>query len=43
MTFLCIARYEKGYDFMVALKKLGAKVILLTSQSLENANWRESF
>lgn len=43
MTFLCIASYEKGYDFMVALKKLGAKVILLTSQSLENANWPREF
>jgi biotin carboxylase len=43
MTFLCIASYEKGYDFMVALKKLGANVILLTSQSLENANWPREF
>lgn len=43
MTFLCIASYEKGYDFMVALKKLGANVILLTSQSLESANWPREF
>lgn len=43
MTFLCIASYEKGYDFMVALKKLGANVILLTSQSLESANWPREY
>ncbi len=43
MTFLCIASYEKGYDFMVAIKKLGANVILLTSQSLESANWPREF
>ncbi|MCF8243460.1 MAG: ATP-grasp domain-containing protein [Melioribacteraceae bacterium] len=39
LTFLCIASYEKGSDFLRQAKQLGCRVILLTSQSLENANW----
>ena len=43
MTILCISSYEKGSEFMRQAKSDGCKVLLLTSQSLENANWpRES-
>jgi biotin carboxylase len=43
MTILCISSYEKGAEFMKQAKKEGCKVILITSQSLENADWpRES-
>ncbi len=43
MTILCIASYEKGQEFMRECKRGGCRVLLLTSQSLENANWpRES-
>lgn len=39
LTFLCIASYEKGFDFLRAAKELGNRVILFTSKSLENVNW----
>ncbi len=43
LTILCISSYEKGFDFMREAKLLGCRVILLTSKSLENADWpRES-
>lgn len=43
LTILCISSYEKGFDFMREAKALGCRVILLTSKSLENADWpRES-
>lgn len=38
-TILCIASYRKGDQFMIAAKRFGARVILLTSQSLEGADW----
>lgn len=38
-TVLCLASYEKGFDFMREAKNQGARVILLTSKSLENADW----
>lgn len=42
-TILCIASYEKGADFMRQCFAEGCRVILLTSESLKNANWpRES-
>jgi len=42
-TILCIASYEKGFDFMKTAKEFGARVFLLTSKSLEHASWpRES-
>ncbi len=42
-TILCIASFEKGQEFMRQCKREGARVILLTSKSLEDANWpRES-
>ncbi len=43
LTFLCIASYKKGDDFLIRCKKEGCRVILLTSKSLEDADWpRES-
>jgi len=43
MTILCMSSYEKGQDFMRQCKREGCRVILLTSKSLENADWpRES-
>lgn len=43
LTFLCIASYYKGNRFMQALKKCGARVILLTSKKHEDKAWpRES-
>jgi biotin carboxylase len=39
LTFLVLASYEKGHDFMKQCRKEGCRVILLTSQSLENAEW----
>ncbi len=42
-TILCISSYEKGQDFIRQCKEEGARVFLLTSKSLENADWpRES-
>lgn len=43
MTILCMSSYEKGQEFMRQCKREGCRVILLTSKSLENADWpRES-
>jgi biotin carboxylase len=40
MTFLCLAGYEKGHEFLRQCKRQGATVVLLTSQSLQNqAKW----
>ena len=43
-TVLCLASYEKGFDFLREAKAQGARVLLLTSQSLRDvAAWpRES-
>ncbi|MBI2416620.1 MAG: ATP-grasp domain-containing protein [Ignavibacteriales bacterium] len=38
-TILCIASYEKGFDFMREAKNQGSRVILLTSKSLEHVAW----
>jgi len=38
-TILCISSYEKGHDFMRQCKEEGARVFLLTSKSLEDADW----
>ncbi len=38
-TILCIASFEKGQEFMRQCKREGARVILLTSKSLEDAAW----
>jgi biotin carboxylase len=44
LTFLCLASYEKGHDFLREAKRQGARVFLITSQSLQDiAQWpRES-
>jgi biotin carboxylase len=40
MTLLCLASYDKGYDFLREAKRQGATVVLLTSQSLQhNVPW----
>lgn len=38
-TIVCISCYYKGYDFMDELKKLGNKVILITSENIREKNW----
>lgn len=38
-TIVCISCYYKGYDFIDEMKKLGNKVILITSESLKEKNW----
>ncbi|AKD57568.1 ATP-grasp domain-containing protein [Spirosoma radiotolerans] len=43
LSFLCIATFLKGQDFMRACKELGNTVYLLTDQKLANESWpRES-
>ncbi|MFN0108794.1 MAG: acetyl-CoA carboxylase biotin carboxylase subunit family protein [Blastocatellia bacterium] len=43
MTILCISSYEKGQEFMRQAKGQGWRVLLLTVESLKDANWpRES-
>ncbi|MDP3832304.1 MAG: ATP-grasp domain-containing protein [Ignavibacteriaceae bacterium] len=43
LTILCVASYEKGAEFMRECKRQGCRVVLLTSKSLQNADWpRES-
>lgn len=39
LTILCISSYEKGHDFMREAKDQGCRVLLLTSKSLEGADW----
>ncbi|HRI46175.1 MAG TPA: ATP-grasp domain-containing protein [Ignavibacteriaceae bacterium] len=39
LTVLCVASYEKGAEFMRECKRQGCRVILLTSKSLEYADW----
>ncbi|MFZ1290285.1 MAG: ATP-grasp domain-containing protein [Melioribacteraceae bacterium] len=43
LTVLCLASYEKGFDFLIQCKKLGNRVLLITSQSLMDANWPRDF
>lgn len=38
-TILCISSYEKGQEFLRQAKKEGWNVLLLTSKSLEGADW----
>ncbi|HET9985050.1 MAG TPA: hypothetical protein VFQ38_15730 [Longimicrobiales bacterium] len=43
ITLLCIASYEKGADFLREAKRLGCRVLLLTTEKLGDADWpRES-
>jgi len=40
LTILCLASYEKGFDFLREAKDQGCRVLLLTSQSLKDkAKW----
>jgi biotin carboxylase len=39
LSFLCIATFFKGHDFMRTCKALGNKVYLLTDQKLANEDW----
>jgi len=38
-TILCLASYEKGQEFMREAKRQGARVILITSESLREIDW----
>jgi biotin carboxylase len=43
LTILCIASYHKGEEFMRECKRQGCRVLLVTSQSIADADWpRES-
>lgn len=43
LTILCIASYEKGAEFMRECKRQNCRVLLLTSESIAQADWpRES-
>src|SRR5215210_4205530 len=43
VTILCLASYEKGEEFLRECKRQGCRVILLTSESIKDAEWpRES-
>ena len=43
LTILCVATYEKGQEFMRECRRQGCRVLLLTAESLRDADWpRES-
>src|SRR6187402_1627721 len=43
LTLLCLASYHKGFAFLREAKRQGARVLLVTSESLRDAEWpRES-
>ena len=43
LTVLCLASYHKGFEFLREVKRLGCRVLLVTSKSLEHDEWpRES-
>src|SRR5580704_17591199 len=43
ITVLCLASYHKGAEFIRECHRQGCRTLLLTSHSLENADWpRES-
>lgn len=43
ITILCVTSYEKGQEFLRTCKSLGCTVLLLTVETLRNADWpRES-
>lgn len=39
VTFLCLASYHKGHDFIREAHRLGCRVLLVTSESLRDAAW----
>lgn len=38
-TVLCVASFHKGEEFLREAKRLGARVLLVTSESLRHADW----
>jgi biotin carboxylase len=38
-TFLCIATYRKGDEFLRECRRLGCRVLLLTEEKLRDADW----
>lgn len=42
LTVLCISTYEKGQEFMRECKRQGCRVILLTVETLRDADWPHS-
>lgn len=38
-TIVCLASYYKGYDFMDEMKRLGYRVVLITSDNIRDRNW----
>src|ERR1700741_4376216 len=38
-TVLCLASYHKGFEFLREAKRQGARVLLVTSLSLKDAEW----
>jgi biotin carboxylase len=43
LTILCLASYHKGFEFLREARRQGARVLLVTSESLRDAEWpRES-
>ncbi|MCB9247903.1 MAG: ATP-grasp domain-containing protein [Ignavibacteriales bacterium] len=43
LTFLCLASYKKGEDFLIKCKELGNRVLLVTSESLMHENWPKEY
>jgi hypothetical protein len=39
LTMLCVASYHKGHEFLREAKRQGARVLLVTSESLRGADW----
>jgi biotin carboxylase len=39
LTFLCLASYHKGFEFLREAKRQGCRVLLVTSASLKDAAW----
>ncbi len=39
MTILCLASYHKGHAFLEEARRLGCRVLLVTSESLREADW----
>ncbi len=39
LTILCLASYEKGAEFMRECRRQGCRVLLLTRETLAQANW----
>ncbi len=39
LTVLCLASYEKGFDFLTECKAQGNRVLLVTSEKLKDVGW----